>query len=157
MKASKSQTIVLGILVGLLFISVVVGLISNLVEDPEQDTYQAAQAQADSLKKAMIDNSTVDATSLVLSFEYNEVAATQKYFGNELWVKGEISDIGIDIVGQVYITLAAHYKNGFREVQCLFSSGKEVASRYKGEQVVVHGICQGLMMNVVLTKCEFVE
>ena len=50
-----------------------------------------------------------------------------------------------------YITLVGDQY--FGDVQCFFNEKSVVANLSKGQQITVLGICDGLMINVLLNDC----
>ena len=135
---------------------IMVTFIENFIESHHLTVTEPSPAQADSLEQIRIDNLTMSATDLVLAYVWNEVAAQQKYDRETLYIRGDISDIGIDAFGACYLTLNAKYK-GFVEVQCYFEKGKEIADYQKGQTITVEGECYGLSMNVLLRHCRVVK
>ena len=97
----------------------------------------------------------MSAKRLFADYQANEIAADNKYNGEELIVRGVISDIGQDpIDDKIYITLGTGHVIG--GIQCAID--KETAARLsKGQRVRVIGECTGLLMSVHLEDCELVE
>jgi hypothetical protein len=97
----------------------------------------------------------VSPSQLIRDYKANEVAADQKYKGKRLAIEGSIQDLGKDILGNIYITISGS-GNSFRNVQCLFADrdADQIAQLRKGQKVKIEGTCDGLMMNVILRKCE---
>ena len=104
-------------------------------------------------KPATPTSTKISPSQLVREYDANEVAADQKYKGKRLTVSGSIDDIGKDIMGTAYITLSSNHM--FRDVQCFFPDVRagQVAGLSKGQTVTVTGVCNGLMMHVILQSC----
>ena len=93
----------------------------------------------------------ITAAQLYQEYQANEIAADEKYKDQIIQVSGRIRDIGNDLMDNPYITLVGDPY--FGDVQCYFSEKSIVASLSKGQQITVMGICDGLMMNVLLNDC----
>lgn len=99
----------------------------------------------------------ISAADLFAEYDDNAVAADAKYKGKKLKVTGIVSDIGTDILDQVYVSLdTGEY---FFTIQCYFSDKDEeskVAQLSKGDEIAVLGTCEGMTLNVALKRCEIV-
>ena len=97
---------------------------------------------------------------LVDAYDANEVAASQKYAGCQIVVKGRIDDIGTDILGDPYITLRAEImtsEDNSDYVQCCFAKKdlNAIAQLTKGQTVEVKGtIGSTHLWNVLVNDCE---
>jgi len=94
---------------------------------------------------------TVTANVLYQEYQANEIAADEKYKDQIIQVSGRIRDIGNDLMDNPYITLVGNQY--FGDVQCYFTKKSAVASLSKGQQLTVIGVCDGLMMNVLVNDC----
>jgi hypothetical protein len=100
-------------------------------------------------------NQTISAQDLVQNYINNEVRADENFKNKQFYVEGTVSDIKKDIMDDIYVTLEG--PEILREVQCYFDD-KETASKLeKGMRVTFYGKCDGLMMNVLMKNCKFVE
>lgn len=100
----------------------------------------------------------VRAAKIVQEYEANEIAADQVYKGRRVFVIGEVGDVKKDILDTPYITLDEEEFH-FRAVQAFFPEAMlpELARLQKGQLIGVVGVCDGLMMNVIIKKCQLVH
>ena len=155
-------------IVGIIFIVIVVlGGIGNLMDRSKSSKNVTSeptltQTQKDSIvvadKYKEIEarkGQTISAVDLVQTYQDNEVRADENYKGKRFYVEGIVGDIKKDIMDNIYVTLQG--SKMFREVQCYFDD-KATASRLeKGMEVTFLGECDGLMINVMMKNCKFVE
>jgi hypothetical protein len=96
---------------------------------------------------------TISAKKLYSAYDANEVGADMKYKGKFIEVNGYIADIGKDLMDDIYVTLeTGEY---FGSVQCFFSDdyATKAAQLSKGQKITIKGMCDGLMMNVLMRGC----
>lgn len=108
------------------------------------------EARAEEIKK-----NTISASNLTATYEANEVAADNKFKGKTFYVSGIVTDIKKDILDNVYVVLKGD--DMFRDVQCFFEHEEIAAQMQKGMKVTFKGRCNGLMINVLMRDCEFVQ
>lgn len=96
---------------------------------------------------------SVSPRQLMADYEANEVAADQQYKDKVLLVSGIVTNIGKDVMGEIYVTLSAGDALG--GVQCSFSEShtQEAARLSKGQRVTIKGMCKGKVLNVLLGGC----
>ena len=96
---------------------------------------------------------TIPTSQLVEEYDSNRIAADQKYLGKRLAVEGTIEHIGKDMLNSIYINFDG---KGFRKAQCFFADehSSQIAPLYKGQRIKVEGICDGLMMHVLIITCK---
>lgn len=95
----------------------------------------------------------ITATSLFKEFNDNEVAANSSYEGRRIAVKGTISKIETDLLGDPQIVFElGNY--GLASVVCNFGKGhaNDVAKLKKGQSIIINGICTGKTMEMVYLK-----
>jgi len=95
---------------------------------------------------------TVSATRLMREYQENEAASNSRYLGKILKVKGKISDIVTDEKG----TLTIHLETDDAFVvscQVADDQKKNIASLSKNAEVMLKGVCTGILMDVVLIDC----
>ena len=95
---------------------------------------------------------TVSATRLMREYQENEAASNSRYLGKILKVKGKISDIVTDEKG----TLTIHLETDDAFVvscQLADDQKKNIASLSKNAEVMLKGVCTGILMDVVLVDC----
>lgn len=86
------------------------------------------------------------AAALVKAYQDNEPNANALYLDKPLEIKGEISEIKIDQVGNTTLTLKS--EDAFASVFC--SLKKADPNLKPGQTVTVKGICTGFLSDVVL-------
>lgn len=96
-------------------------------------------------------------TILVNEFIESEAAANKKYLDKVVSVKGNVADIKVGPAGQVTIFLESD--NPLSSVTCSFydDEAKSVRTIQKGDEIIVKGICTGILMDVVLNKCSIIK
>lgn len=97
----------------------------------------------------------VTAHQLFEAYKGNEIAADEKYKGKILIVKGTVSDIGKDILDDMYLTLDTG--NPILSVQTFFADRfkSRLASMKKGDRVALRCRCDGKFGNVLMKDCAF--
>ncbi|MEO9484375.1 MAG: hypothetical protein ABJG47_13040 [Ekhidna sp.] len=99
--------------------------------------------------------STISARQLFKQYEDNEVLADKRYKDKYFYVEGVISDIGKDILDDIYVVLKTD--NVMFGVQCYIDDEELVAQLEKGMKVTFHGKCDGVLGSVGMKNCTFVE
>jgi hypothetical protein len=114
--------------------------------------------QLDSLHQALVkgrQDSTVKAPNLVATYEANEITADETFKDKTFYVEGVVTDIKKDMLNNMYVILKGG--QGFRDVQCFFDD-KDIATQLqKGMNITFKGKCDGLMVNVIMKQCVWVE
>jgi hypothetical protein len=129
------------------------------------DVYRQAEKLGSTSAKEQIERLSnlpdfvITAPALAKAYEDNEVAADEKFKGKVIQITAKIENIGKDIIDEPYITFSDGKQYSFRGIQCYFSKNEQskIGSLKKGQTVTVQGICDGLMMNVGLKNCVFVD
>jgi hypothetical protein len=101
----------------------------------------------------------VELATLLSEYKDNEVRADGAFKGKWIQTTGVADDIKKDILDDVYITVGTGQPFEIPQVQC-FVAGDQVAKAAtfsKGAKVTVRGRVDGLMMNVLVRQCAFVE
>ena len=121
----------------------------STAESPE-----TAASRTPSSEPARPSSPIIDATTLVDSYQNNELAADNTYKGRRFRIQGTIDTIGKDILDNPYVTLKND--DGFRSVQCFLARGSVSRAGHlsKGDSVTVEGRVDGLMMNVLVKNCD---
>jgi hypothetical protein len=136
----------------------------NTSNNEEPAKPELTQAEKDSVAKVELlaeieerKQQTTSASDIVNVYAENEVKADNYYKDKTFYVEGTVEKIGKDITDDVYITLKSG--NIIRSVQCMLNenAAKSAAELNKGDFVTIKGTCSGLMMNVLMKDCEFVE
>ncbi len=95
---------------------------------------------------------SLSAVNLVKDYDASEEAANAKYLGKVLEVKGIIAEKTKDEKGMVNVTLQGPDLAG---VGCQFDpkAQEQLAIIKEGQEVVIKGICTGVLMDVVMVDC----
>lgn len=111
------------------------------------------------LPKQMADttenNLSVSARQLSADYIANEIKADNIYKGRALIVTGTIQEITRGITGNIYVVLTG--SNRMRTVFCYYDNEEKAAGLKKGQEVSFKGICEGLMMSVIVNNCRLME
>ena len=120
-------------------IAAIVGFL--LYNKPHRDT---ASATSDFI---------VEAPALLLEFTQNEAAANQKYLDKVVAVKGKVKLISADDEGNINLILDAN--DAMAGVICTIPKADADSAEgvKEGDEVVVKGVCTGVLMDVVLIRC----
>ena len=104
-----------------------------------------------------IENNSLSVSASQLSADYiaNEIKADNIYKGRALIVTGTIQEITRGITGNIYVVLTG--SNRMRTVFCYFDNEEKAAGLKKGQEVSFKGICEGLMMSVIVNHCRLME
>lgn len=94
----------------------------------------------------------MSAAALISDYDANEETANAKYLGKIVEVKGVIAEKAKDEKGIINVTLQGPDLAG---VGCQFdpNAQEELAAVKEGQEVVIKGICTGVLMDVVLVDC----
>lgn len=96
------------------------------------------------------------ASALYNDFETDEATATQKYVDKIIQVTGTITVIEVNADSTINITLGESSMTG--SVICTMKGAPDLAGMglANGSEVVIKGICSGMLMDVLLNKCVIV-
>jgi hypothetical protein len=110
--------------------------------------YQQAPASADNQDAAF----SLTAAALLGEFQQDEAAANSKYLGKWLEVRGTINLMDAD-EGMIYLGEPAAASS----ISCLLDSGLQstITAHKPGDSVSVKGYCSGYLMDVQLTRAQF--
>jgi len=98
----------------------------------------------------------ISAHELFANYQDNEVAADATFSGRLLKVRGEVTEIGKDILGTPYVSLDTE-TDSIGTVQCMFPSDEGLPQLRKGQLVDIEGTCLGLLMNVIVRECRLLK
>jgi hypothetical protein len=94
----------------------------------------------------------VSAARVYYDYSQNEVAADKKYKGKRIRVTGIVNSIAKDILKDAFVTLQA---GEFGEVQCYFDDESQLISLKKGQEIIIHGLGDGMaIINPIIRKCR---
>lgn len=97
----------------------------------------------------------LSAVSLVQQFTENEQEANGKFLGKIIEVQGKVIDTEQSKENEVVITLDG---NGINNVRCVFSDeNTQDVEQFTNQQIVIKGICTGMLLDVVLNECVIVK
>jgi hypothetical protein len=101
----------------------------------------------------------VELRTLLSEYSDNEVRADSNFKDQVIQTSGVVDDVKKDIMDSVYVTIGTGRQYEIPQVQCFVSDEqvKKAASLSKGTRIGVRGRVQGLMMNVLVHDCEFVD
>jgi hypothetical protein len=107
---------------------------------------------ADTMKENSLN---VFARQLSADYIANEIKADNTYKGRTVVVTGTIQEITRGITGNIYVVLTG--SNRMRTVFCYFDDEEKAARLKKGQEVSFKGICEGLLMSVIVNNCQLIE
>jgi|APTNR8051073442_1049403.scaffolds.fasta_scaffold09416_3 hypothetical protein len=130
------------ILFGLLAAAVIAGITGYMMWNKPHQNMQTADAD---LK--------VDAVTLYSEYETDEAAANAKYLGKIVEVSGTVRETTTDETGTVKIMLNSGSEMGGIICELDPLSEHKRTTFQSGEQVKLKGKCDGVLMDVVITRC----
>ena len=132
------------------------------VEMTESPQKELTQYQIDSIQEVerleeieKRKQSTISARQLFKQYEDNEVLADSRSKDKYFYVEGVISDIGKDILDDIYVVLKTD--NLMFGIQCYIDDEELVAQLKKGMRVTFYGKCDGLLGSVGMRNCTLVK
>ncbi len=95
----------------------------------------------------------IQAKDLYNEYDSNEIAADEKYEGEEILVTGTIKEIGKDILDDMYVSLKTD--NIIGSVQCMLADGEtsKAAKLSAGQTITMRGENPDFLINVILREC----
>lgn len=97
------------------------------------------------------------AKELYADFDTDEQAANDKYLDKIIEVSGKVSSVEMSADTMLNVMLMSD--SDFGGVQCTFNNTKDPSALdiTKGDNVVIRGICSGMLMDVQLHNCVLVS
>lgn len=96
----------------------------------------------------------ITAVDLYNNYEENEDSANIHYLNKVIEVSGMVSDVKTDTSG---IVVTIDGGNGMFGISCsLQKTDEEIMKPEKHTPITIRGICTGMLMDVVLTRCVIV-
>lgn len=94
---------------------------------------------------------TISPSKLLSEFETDEAAANTKYLDQIIEVKGIVK-----LINQVETggSLSLDSGNEMASIICEFESKESIAGVKVGDEVVVKGVCSGMLSDIVLVRCS---
>lgn len=137
-----------GKFIAILIVAIII--IAALGSSGDDDGNNTASDMPTGTPKAIL---KVTANELYKAYDSNEVKADNKYKGKDLEIAGTISDIGKDILDDIYITIETD--DIIFSIQCYFTDEYEskVADLEKGQKITIQGVCDGKLGNVLIKDC----
>jgi hypothetical protein len=101
----------------------------------------------------------VEIRTLLREYADNEVRADSNFKDQVIQTAGIVDDVKKDITNSIYVTLGTGKQFEIPQVQCFFddAQAQKAASLSKGAKIGVRGRVSGLMMNVLVKDCEFID
>ena len=98
----------------------------------------------------------VQSREILNTYGENEVRADSKYKDRFVQIRGKVDDVKKDLRGKIYVTIGTGANFEIPQIQCFAKRGEEdaFASLNKGQEIIVSGRVDGLMMNVLVKDCE---
>ena len=117
------------------------------------------EGAAPAATRRMPDAKQVEIRTLLAEYTDNEVRADAAFKGKLIQTSGVLDDVKRDVLNTVYVVVGTGKRYEVRQVQCFIDedNANTVASLTKGRRVTIRGRVKGLMMNVLVEDCEFVE
>ena len=99
----------------------------------------------------------ITAHHLFTEFQKDETAANEKYLGKVIEIKGIVGEVIINENGSINIILRD--PDSFSGINCAFETPVDdgVKNIVQGDQIIVRGLCSGMLLDVVLNRCILVE
>jgi hypothetical protein len=97
----------------------------------------------------------VTATDLQKAFEDDEKASSLKYINRIVEVSGEI--INIESGEKFSLNITLQTGNDFSKVTCTFHDVKDPGVFTLGKQIIIRGICSGILSDVLLNNCAIIQ
>lgn len=101
---------------------------------------------------------SIAAQALYQEYSADEVAGDKKYISQVIQVKGKITDLYEDEQGAPVALLGLDNED-FGGILCTFEVNQKEKLSHKtiGDSIIVKGICSGLLMEVVLNRCNLIQ
>lgn len=96
---------------------------------------------------------TIDADSLVKSYQQDEQGADKKFLGKVIEVTGKIAEIQHTAQSEIWILSAPSSNGGGVNCQLFPGEKKPASSPQPGDKVSLKGRCTGFLMDVNLADC----
>lgn len=94
---------------------------------------------------------TVTPHDLIAAYEGNEVAGDNAYKNMRIGIKGPVTRVGTDLLGEPYVIMST---GRFVTVQCMFGSDRDAVSGLRpGDQITIWGRCKGKFGNIIVREC----
>lgn len=97
----------------------------------------------------------IPAAELLDQFEVDEESANANYLNKVIEVTGSVREV-VQTDGQITAVLL-ETNNPFGGVNCEFEVMPEASNVSVGSLVTIKGVCNGMLIDVVLNRCVFVE
>ncbi|OJT19127.1 hypothetical protein BO221_37130 [Archangium sp. Cb G35] len=148
----RKLALILGGLFGLCVIGNCVGAVSKRRGDSSSSPTQASTKSAEPVKMLHL-------RDLLAEYKDNEIRADSNFKGRIIQTAGYVRDVKRDILGKIFVTVGTGQQLEIPVVQCSFSEAhaQKAASLSQGTPVGIRGRVEGLMMNVVVKDCVFVD
>ena len=127
-------------------------LLAVLAAGSVEDEQQTSSAPIDYSNPKYV----VNYKALADEFEANSLAAESKYEDQLIYVKGPVSSVDKDILGDPYISITGDWD--FAMIRCNLAdeSVKSASAVRKGQYITVAGLVGDTTMGVSLNRCRVV-
>ncbi|PIQ23469.1 hypothetical protein COW36_09220 [bacterium (Candidatus Blackallbacteria) CG17_big_fil_post_rev_8_21_14_2_50_48_46] len=100
---------------------------------------------------------TVTASQIIKVYDNNKLKAEQEYKGKRFIIKGFVSSIGDDFLGNPYFTFGSGEQIEIPSLQCLFKKKEadKLTKLNKGQPITVEGTIDDFSMNIIVRDCKF--
>ncbi len=101
---------------------------------------------------------TLSSTDLYSAFESDEIAATVKYTGKVIEVRGIVARVEYSSADST-LSITLHEDDQFSGVICTFGGIKDGSpvNPAPGDQITIRGECSGMLMDVLMNNCVIME
>lgn len=149
-----------------LLVLLVIGIIGSAMGKNGSEKSEKSPAPSSSVSTATAEVPTkmpesasikITAAQLFAEYETNGIAADTAYKGKTLEVSGKVNNIDKDILDNPYVTLKTQAV--FGEIQCFLKESEQggAATLKTGMSIVIRGVGNGKLMNVLLKDCEVIQ
>jgi len=117
--------------------------------------YKYIFREADSSVVSLESTATLTSSELLSSYETDEVNANSLYLDKVISVKGKVDKVSEDSAGySVYLK----EPDDLAGIICSFDKTSEgISAVHPGDTILVKGICNGYLLDVVLNKCILIN
>jgi len=160
-KIMKGVKIAAFVIVGILALVLIIGFFAGGESSGTKATNETGRPISAPETSPEPEYLEVSAEELYNAYGSNEVKADSIYGNKKLCVSGYISDIGIDIMDDPYISINDGDPYSFWCVNAYFtrkSYVEKISELEKGQEIKIIGKCDGnMIIYVKLSECEIVE
>lgn len=127
-------------------------LLAVLAAGSVEDEQQTSSAPIDYSNPKYV----VNYKALADEFEANSLAAESKYEGQLIYIKGPVSSVDKDILGDPYISIIGEWDFAMIRCNLVDESVNSASAVRKGQYITVAGLVGDTTMGVSLNRCRVV-